>query len=194
MPLDEYVQKEFYDKMGLTKLTYNPSAKYGIENIAPTENDQYFRNGLIKGYVHDQGAAMLGGVGGHAGLFSNAFELAQLIQMNLQNGHYDGKSYFNNDSVISFFASKQDTSNRRGLGWDKPFEDGSHAGSTSYLASPYTFGHSGFTGTCTWADPKYDLVYVFLSNRIYPDASNSKLGINNYRTRIHDIVYRSIMN
>ena len=189
--LDNYIQK-LYDSMGLDYLTYNPLNKYSKDLIAPTEEDNYFRNALIEGYVHDQGAAMLGGVGGHAGLFSNAYDLAQLMQMNLQNGYYDGKNYFANDTTIAFFTKKQVQENRRGLGWDKPFEDGSREGSTSYWASSDTYGHSGFTGTCAWVDPKYNLVYIFLSNRVYPDANNKLLYQYNIRTKIHDVIYQSM--
>jgi len=171
-------------------MTYNPLLKLPREIIAPTENDNYFRKNLIWGTVHDQGAAMMGGVGGHAGLFSNANDLAILLEMNLQNGNYGGHKFFNT-SVVPEFTKRQSTHSRRGLGWDKPDPDGN--GPTSNMASAATFGHTGFTGTGAWVDPQNQLIYIFLSNRVYPDAGNSKLVKYNIRTRIHDVIYKSIV-
>ena len=172
-------------------MTYNPLDKFQPTAIAPTEIDNYFRRQLLQGTVHDQGAALCGGVGGHAGLFSNANDLAMLMQMNLQNGNYGGQQYFKK-KVVTEFAKRQSKSSRRGLGWDKPEPSGKN-GPTSNLASQNTFGHTGFTGTCVWVDPDTNLVYVFLSNRIYPDAENTKLVQYNIRTRIHDVIYKSIL-
>ncbi|MDX5347931.1 MAG: serine hydrolase, partial [Hymenobacteraceae bacterium] len=131
-----------------------------------------------------------GGVGGHAGLFSNANDLAILMQMNLQNGTYGGQKYYNSN-VVTEFSRTQFKGNRRGLGWDKADPEGN--GPTSNLASEHTFGHSGFTGTGAWVDPENNLIYIFLSNRVYPDAENTKLVKYNIRTRIHDVIYKSIM-
>ncbi|RAU82237.1 glycosyl hydrolase [Pontibacter arcticus] len=189
-PLDEFMDQNFYAPLGLSTMTYKPLLKHKQENIAPTEKDNYFRHNLLWGTVHDQGAAMLGGVAGHAGLFSNANDLAILLQMNLQNGNYGGHKYYNT-SVVPEFSKKQFINNRRGLGWDKPETDGN--GPTSALAPLSTFGHTGFTGTSAWVDPENKLIYIFLSNRVYPDAGNNKLVEYNIRTRIHDAIYKSIV-
>ncbi|RIJ42951.1 glycosyl hydrolase [Pontibacter oryzae] len=189
-PLNEFMDQNFYTPLGLSNLTYMPLLKHPREIIAPTEDDNYFRKNLIWGTVHDQGAAMMGGVGGHAGLFSNANDLAILLQMNMNNGNYGGHRYYSTD-VVSEFAEHQYKGSRRGLGWDKPALDGN--GATSSMASESTFGHTGFTGTGAWVDPGNKLIYVFLSNRVYPDASNTKLVKYNIRTRIHDVVYKAIV-
>ncbi|WP_250419121.1 MULTISPECIES: glycoside hydrolase family 3 N-terminal domain-containing protein [Pontibacter] len=189
-PIDEFLEQNIYAPLGMSTLTYNPLLKHPREIIAPTEDDNYFRKTLIWGTVHDQGAAMLGGVGGHAGLFSNANDLAKLMQMNLQNGEYGGHKFFNTH-VVSEFAKKQFKNSRRGLGWDKPAPDGN--GPTSNLASLSTYGHTGFTGTAAWVDPENNLIYIFLSNRVFPDAGNTKLVKYNIRTRIHDVIYKAIV-
>ncbi|PTX17983.1 beta-glucosidase-like glycosyl hydrolase [Pontibacter mucosus] len=188
-PIDEFLNQNFYAPLGLSTLTYTPLLRHPREIIAPTEDDNYFRKNLIRGTVHDQGAAMMGGVAGHAGLFSNANDLAILLQMNMNNGIYGGHKYFNSE-VVSEFAARQTEGSRRGLGWDKPALDGN--GPTSALASPQTFGHTGFTGTAAWTDPENKLIYIFLSNRVYPDASNNKLVKYNIRTRIHDVIYKAM--
>jgi beta-N-acetylhexosaminidase len=189
-PLDEFLQQNFYDPMGLSTMSYLPLCKFPISQIAPTEYDNYFRRTLVYGLVHDQGAAMMGGVAGHAGLFSNALDLAKLMQMNMQNGNYGDIKYFM-PGTVKRFASQQYESNRRGMGWDKPVV-GEWNSPTSAYASGKTFGHTGFTGTAAWADPEFDLVYIFLSNRIYPNAENGKLIKNNIRTRIQDLIYQSM--
>ncbi len=189
-PIEEFLQQNFYDPLGLSTLCYSPLCKYPLSLVAPTEYDNYFRKTLVDGLVHDQGAAMLGGVAGHAGLFSNALDLAKLMQMNLQDGKYGGSTYFMKGTVERF-TSQQYESNRRGIGWDKPVL-GEWNSPTSRFSSSKTFGHSGFTGTAVWVDPEFQLVYVFLSNRIYPDAENKKLIKNNIRTRIQDLIYQSI--
>ncbi|WP_345161858.1 glycoside hydrolase family 3 N-terminal domain-containing protein [Pontibacter saemangeumensis] len=189
-PLDEFMDQNFYAPLGLSTMTYKPLLKHSRDVIAPTEDDRYFRNNLIWGSVHDQGAAMLGGVAGHAGLFSNANDLAILLQMNLQNGKYGGQDYFNTN-VVPEFSKKQTNDSRRGLGWDKPEPEGN--GPTSDMAPMSTFGHTGFTGTGAWVDPENKLIYVFLSNRVFPDAGNNKLVKYNIRTRIHDVIYKAII-
>ena len=191
-PLDEFLEEQFYAPLGLRTLTYLPMKKDFYEEIAPTELDNYFRNTLICGRVHDQGAAMIGGIAGHAGLFSNANDLAILMQMNMQQGYYGGKRYFQKKTVPAF-SSQQYETNRRGMGWDKPIV-GQDAGPTSRYASHATFGHTGFTGTAAWADPEHQLIYIFLSNRVYPDADNAKLLTTNVRTRIQNVIYESIWN
>lgn len=189
-PMDEFLNQNLYNPMGMTTMGYHPLCSFPLERIAPTENDTYFRFGLVAGYVHDQGAAMLGGVAGHAGLFSNALDLAKLMQLMLQKGNYGGKNYFKPET-IELFTQKQYESNRRGLGWDKPVTD-EYGGPTSEYSSGDTFGHTGFTGTAAWVDPQFDLVYIFLSNRIHPDALNTKLISTNVRTRIQDIIYQAL--
>ncbi len=189
-PMEDFLQQNIYDPMGLSTLSYLPLCKFPQNIVAPTEHDNYFRKTLVYGLVHDQGAAMLGGVAGHAGLFSNALDLAKLMQMNLQDGSYGGQQYFMKGTVERF-TKKQYDSNRRGMGWDKPVP-GEWNSPTSRFASKSSFGHTGFTGTAAWVDPEFDLVYVFLSNRIYPDAENKKLIQKNIRTRIQDLIYQSI--
>ena len=185
-----YLNKTLYQPMGLHRLCYLPLEKFKKNEIAPTELDQYFRKHLIQGTVHDQGAAMMGGIAGHAGVFATSQELAKILQMNLQKGYYGNRIYFLDD-VISIFTKKQFENSRRAIGWDKP--DLSGYGPTSEYSSPNCFGHSGFTGTCVWVDPDYDLVYVFLSNRIHPSTSNKKLIKTDVRTRIHDAIYESLV-
>ncbi|WP_460921668.1 glycoside hydrolase family 3 N-terminal domain-containing protein [Pontibacter brevis] len=189
-PLDEFLDQNFYAPLGLSTMTYKPLLKHSRDVIAPTEDDKYFRHNLVWGSVHDQSAAMLGGVAGHAGLFSNANDLAVLLQMNLQNGYYGGHKYFNTN-VVTEFSKRNSTDSRRGLGWDKPEPEGH--GPTSDLAPMSTFGHTGFTGTGAWVDPENKLIYIFLSNRVFPDGGNNKLLKYNIRTRIHDVVYKAII-
>jgi beta-N-acetylhexosaminidase len=185
------MQDNFYTPLGLKNLMYKPLERVPASRIAPTEDDKYFRKTVIQGNVHDQGAAMLGGVGGHAGIFSNAHDLAVLMQMNLQYGYYGGTRYLL-PGTIPVFAKRQFDTNRRGLGWDKP--EGAGHGPTSYYASSNTFGHTGFTGTCAWVDPDQQIVYVFLSNRIYKDAANGKLVKLGVRTAIQDVIYKALLN
>lgn len=188
-PMAEFLDQNFYSPMGMRSMGFSPLCRFPEELIAPTELDTSWRNAHVIGMVHDQGAALYGGVAGHAGLFSNAYDLAKLMQMVLQGGTYGGLQYLE-PGVIREFITKQYLPNRRGVGWDKPTE--SPNGPTSRYASFDTFGHTGFTGTATWADPEFGLVYVFLSNRINPLASNRKLITENIRTRIHDLIYESI--
>ncbi|WP_224999481.1 glycoside hydrolase family 3 N-terminal domain-containing protein [Cesiribacter sp. SM1] len=191
-PMAEFLAQNFYEPLGLESTTYLPLSKYSITRIAPTELDNYFRNGLVYGMVHDQGAAMMGGIAGHAGIFSNATDLAVLMQMNLQDGYYGGKRYFA-PGTVERFAKAQFKGNRRGLGWDKPEMNSPH-GPTSNMASPGTFGHTGFTGTAAWVDPEFELVYIFLSNRVHPDANNTKLIRFGTRTRIMDEIYKAMQS
>ncbi|MEO1049077.1 MAG: glycoside hydrolase family 3 N-terminal domain-containing protein [Bacteroidota bacterium] len=191
-PMEDFLVQNFYDPMGLTTTCYLPLCNYPVDRIAPTEKDNYFRFNLVEGMVHDQGAALLGGIAGHAGLFSNALDLAKMMQMLLQEGQYGGSAYFEKNTIEKFTTPPY-ASNRRGIGWDKPLL-GEWYGPTSESASPKTFGHTGFTGTAVWADPEFDLIYVFLSNRIYPDATNTKLLKNNIRTRIQDVIYQAMWN
>ncbi len=180
----------FYRPLGMASSGFNPLRRFPQNTIAPTELDKEFRKTLIWGTVHDQMAAMNCGVGGHAGLFGNAYDAAKFMQMMLQGGNYGGKTYFAPET-INLFTSAASQDSRRGLGWDKP-EKGSGEHPASRYASFESFGHTGFTGTLVWADPTFNLVFVFLSNRVYPDATNNKLTTFNIRKRMHDIVYESI--
>lgn len=191
-PMDVFLEQNFYAPLGLSTLTYLPLCKFPIDRIPPTAEDDYFRHTLVHGMVHDEGAALMGGIGGHAGLFSNANDLAILMQMNLQDGKYGEQQYFQ-EGTIARFAKRQFNDNRRALGWDKPEIKGD-GGATAPEASPLTFGHLGFTGTAVWADPQYDLVFVFLSNRIHPNARNTKLLTDGIRTKIHSLIYRAMMD
>ncbi len=188
-PLNVYLTNKLFAKLG-TRLTYNPLNTMAPGLIAPTELDSTWRRGLVLGTVHDQTAALLGGVAGHAGLFGNANDLAVLLQMNLQDGYYGGQRYLP-PGVVAQFGRRVDGTTR-GLGWDKPPLEKREKAPISQYASPETYGHTGFTGNCVWVDPVYDLVFVFLSNRVYPDATNNKLTKNQMRGRIHDVVYESL--
>lgn len=190
--LDVYMDSVFYKPMGMGMMTYNPLCKFQLKRITPTERDMDFRHVLVWGTVHDQIAAMKGGVSGHAGLFSNAHDVAKMMQLQLQGGTYGGKQYLRPEIVKQFTAYQSDES-RRGLGWDKPEKRDEYNPASRY-ASQSSFGHLGFTGTIVWVDPAFDLIYVFLSNRIYPDAGNTKLADYNIRKRIQDVVYESIWN
>jgi beta-N-acetylhexosaminidase len=191
-PMEKFLSSYLYEKLGAYTTTYQPLNKFRPSKIAPTEQDRLFRKSLLIGYVHDQGAAMHGGIAGHAGLFSTANDLAKVGQMWLQKGSYGGTQYFN-PKTIEFFSSRYYRNSRRALGWDKSVP-GDPNGPTSMYASHATFGHTGFTGTCIWVDPVFNLVYIFLSNRVHPDMTNNKLIGANIRTRIHDITYQSIFD
>ncbi|GAA4315349.1 glycoside hydrolase family 3 N-terminal domain-containing protein [Nibribacter koreensis] len=187
--MPDFMEQNFYAPLGAHSLTFNPLQRFLKEQIAPTAKDSVFRKGLLQGTVHDEGAAMLGGVAGHAGLFSNANDLAILLQMDLQNGNYGGQQYFRTP-VVTEFAQSGSNNSRRAIGWDKADPDGN--GPTSEMAPVSTFGHTGFTGTGAWIDPENNIIYIFLSNRVHPDAENTKLLKYNIRTRIHDVVYQSL--
>lgn len=189
-PQHDFLQQNLYDPLGASTMGYLPLERFDPVRIVPTENDKLFRRKLLVGTVHDEGAAMLGGLAGHAGNFSSASDLLKLGQMLLQKGYYGGYQYFKPETVDYFTAKQFDTS-RRGLGWDKPVQS-DWVSPTSILASPKTFGHTGFTGTCMWIDPEFDLVYIFLSNRVYPTRNNNKLSSLNIRSRIQDVIYQSV--
>jgi len=190
--LSDIINAQLFNKLGLANTSYFPKEITSINNIAPTEIDDYFRYQEIKGTVHDMGAAMQGGVGGHAGLFSNARDVAEIMQMYLQEGLYGNKKYFDK-STINLFNNCYycDDDNRRGVGFDKPQIEGD--GPTCGCISMDSFGHSGWTGTYTWADPEEKIVYVFLSNRSYPDSKENKLLNSNIRTDIQNLIYESII-
>ena len=187
--LDQYILDQFYKPLGMQTAGFNPRNRFDKSRIVPTEEDSYFRRTLVHGYVHDQGAAMAGGVAGHAGLFASTNDLAILFQMILNKGTYGGKQYFK-PGTIEQFTAKQSNVSRRGLGFDRWDPDVSEH-YPSELASPQTFGHTGYTGTCIWVDPKYNLIYIFFSNRVYPKVT-TKLSTLKIRPRIQDIIYDAI--
>ncbi len=189
--LDVYMHDKFYRPLGLSTTVFNPW-KYGLTaRCAPTEEDAYFRQRRVQGYVHDMGAAMLGGVSGHAGLFSNANDLAKIFQMLLQKGRYFGKNYLH-PATVNRFTTRYPGSSRRGIGFDMKELNSEATQNMSPLASDKTFGHTGFTGNAVWADPEEQLIFIFLSNRTFPTMENNKLIDGNYRPRIQEIVYRAI--
>ena len=194
-PLDQYVDSVFYQPMGLQTTTFTPQYKLDVNNIPPTEDDKYFRNKEVRGHVHDMAAAMLGGVSGHAGLFSNAEDLAAIFQMLLNEGTYNNTEFLT-PSTINYFTTRYNDT-RRGIGWDmKELEtdEKKRRMNMSPLASPSTFGHLGFTGTGVWTDPAKDLIYVFLSNRTYPNMNNFRLNKHDYRPRIQSLIYNAIQH
>lgn len=191
MGQNEFVEKEIYRPLGLQTMTYLPLEKFSKKRIVPTELDKDFRKQLIHGYVHDPGAAMMGGVAGHAGLFSNATDLAALMQFLLNKGQIGDQSIIKKEIVDQFTACQFCPGNRRGIGFDKPTVSLKN-GPTCDLVSPSTFGHSGFTGTITWADPENKVNFVFLSNRVYPDADNWKITKMSVRTEIQRVIYEAL--
>ena len=193
-PLDEYVRSGVYLKLGANSLCYNPLLYYKKSDIAPTEKDEVFRRQLLQGYVHDPAAAMLGGVSGHAGLFSNANDLAKLLQMFLYKGSY-GDQQFIEPSTMDLFTSCQfcEQGNRKGLGFDKAERNPAKLDPTCHCTSELSYGHTGFTGTIFWVDPAHDLIYIFLSNRVCPDSENTVLAKTNVRPRIQKAIYDAII-
>ena len=194
-PLEQLVNTNYYAPLGANRTGYMPLRQFPKQEIVPTENDMVFRRQLLDGYVHDPGTAMLGGVCGHAGVFSNANDLAKIMQMYLQGGHYGKKVFFSKETVNLFTDSpfKEKNGNRRGIGFDKPILEKDKPGPTSKNVSPKSFGHTGFTGTIAWADPEEEIVYIFLSNRIHPDQDNMKLIEEDVRTNIQQAVYEAII-
>lgn len=188
----EYLSKDhFYNALGANNTTYLPLNHFKKERIVPTENDRIWRNQLLQGYVHDEGAALLGGIGGQAGLFSNANDVAKIMQMYLNRGEYGGTRFLKEETIEKFntcYYCEEEV--RRGVGFDKP--QLKEVGPTCGCVSMESFGHSGFTGTFAWADPVEEIVYVFLSNRIHPSAQNKKLIREGIRTEIQEIIYEAI--
>jgi len=191
---ENYLDSAFYSTMGAWSLCFNPLNRFDKSLVTPTENDLVFRKQIIHGYVHDMGAAMLGGVCGHAGLFSSANDLAKIMQMFLNGGEYGNIRYLDK-KTIEYFTRCPDckNGNRRGIGFDRPEPDTTKNGPSSRLASVTSYGHTGFTGTIAWIDPEQELVYIFLSNRIYPEITNNKLVELNVRTEIQDVIYSAII-
>ena len=184
-----YLRNNIYLPMGLRNVSYLPLNFYPKNRIIPTVDEKIFRNQLLQGYVHDQGAALLGGVGGHAGLFCNATDLASIMQLFLNKGKYAGFRFFNEKSIDEF-TRQQFQGNKRGAGFDRPSASG--GGTCAKSASQQSFGHSGFTGTLAWADPKDKVIFVFLSNRVHPDPENWKLRDMHIRTDIQEVVYQAL--
>ena len=189
--LDEVTDSLFYKPLGASRLTYNPRDKFEATSIPPTENDMIFRKRLIHGDVHDQGASMMGGVAGHAGIFSNANDLAKMFQMYINWGEYGGERFLEEEVIKEFVKCQYcEEDNRRGAGFDR--RSTASVGPTCNCVSWESFGHTGFTGTMAWADPDEDIVYIFLSNRVYPDADNKKLMRLDIRTNIQQKIYESL--
>ncbi|WP_416866047.1 MAG: glycoside hydrolase family 3 N-terminal domain-containing protein [Imperialibacter sp.] len=190
----EYLNANFYDRIGGTTLGYNAGRKYSLDRIIPTENDNYFRMTQLHGVVHDEGAAMLDGVSGHAGLFARSYDLAAMWQMYLNEGTYGGERYISPQTIEKFSVCQFcEEGNRRAIGFDKPLiEYNKRSSSVARQASPSSFGHSGYTGTFVWLDPEYDFMYVFLSNRVYPTRNSTAIYDLAVRPTIHTIVYEEM--
>lgn len=189
VPIDQYVQDNFYKPLGMQTAGFLPRNRFDRNQIVPTEQDNYFRKTLLQGYVHDQGAALAGGVSGHAGLFASANDVAIIYQMLLNKGSYGGEQYFK-PQTVDMFTAKQSAVSRRGLGFDRWDPDLSKK-YPSEMASPQTYGHTGYTGTCIWVDPSRGLVYVFLSNRVNPSVSDKLINMR-IRGRIQDVINKAI--
>lgn len=195
MTLNEYATQSFYSPLGMKSTGFLPLQKTNLDNIAATEIDNYYRNELIHGTVHDEGASVMGGIAGHAGLFSNASDLAKMYLMLLNKGKWEGKQYFKPNTVAQYTSYSTENS-RRGLGFDKPEKNNSNSKDPypCLSASPSTFGHTGFTGTCVWADPESNLLFIFLSNRVYPTRDNKAFSNLNLRPNIQEAIYKVYKN
>lgn len=191
--LNSYLHTNFYNKLGATSTTFLPLNYMSADIIAPTENDPFFRKQQIRGYVHDEGAALFGGISGNAGLFSNANDLAKLLQMWMNGGEYGGERYLSQETVDLFTKTKSSKS-RRGLGFDKPDPRNNNLSPTSPLTPISVYGHTGFTGTAIWSDPDNKLIYIFLSNRVYPERSPNRQYTLKIRERIQDEIYKAVLN
>ena len=195
-PYTTYLQKNFYGPLGCNTLGYLPTPRQFPNDFVPTEVDTLFRKDVVKGWVHDENAALLGGVSGNAGLFATAKDLAIIMQMYMQKGEYAGKRYFKEETVNEFIRVQYpENNNRRGLGFDKPLIGNDTLSlKEAYPApdvSPESFGHSGFTGTFVWADPKHEMVFIFLSNRVYPSRSHSNIYNLNIRPALQEVFYKA---
>lgn len=189
--LNTFVQENFFSRLGSTTTTYNPLTKFGKEQIVPTEKDDFLRKQLVQGYVHDEGAAFMGGISGNAGLFSNANDIAKLYQMWLNKGTYGGEEYLSTKTCQVFMNTKSGIS-RRGLGFDKPEPNTAKSSPTSPSTPASTYGHTGFTGTCFWIDPDNNLIYIFLSNRVNDKRTHKAISSLNIRSRIQEEIYWAI--
>lgn len=191
-PMEEFVDEQFYQPMGLRRTGFHPLGFIRDGNIAPTENDRYFRKQVLKGYVHDQTAALFGGNGGNAGLFSTASEVNALLTMLMHGGSYNGRTYLSEKTVQQFVTTcRIHNCQRRGLGFDTPSFPAPNPVLPAQAGSR-TFGHQGFTGTVFWCDPDADLIYIFLSNRVYPDAEPNRLSQSRLRLLVHEEIYKAL--
>lgn len=190
--LDDYLNKNFFGPLSLRYTMFNPLTKIPISQIAPSELDDYWRFQEVRGTVHDMGAAMLGGIAGHAGLFTNARESAIIMQMLMNGGIYGGKRYLKPSTILQF-TQRHPRSSRRAIGFDMKELDHSKSMNMSEFASEWTFGHTGFTGTAAYADPVHNIVFVFLSNRTYPDMNNNRLNRKDYRSKIQSVIYKALI-
>jgi CubicO group peptidase (beta-lactamase class C family) len=193
MPLDEYVKKTFYEPLGMRSTGFKPREHFSLDRIAPTAQEPIFRRQLIRGDVHDPGSALFGGVAGHAGLFSDAHDLAILLQLLLNGGTINGKTLLKKETIDYFSAYHSDIS-RRGLGFDKPEKDNATRKDPypCLSVSSKAYGHTGFTGIGVWADPKYDLLYLFFSNRVNPKEDNGMISTLSIRGRIQETIYQAM--
>lgn len=188
MPMEAYLQREFYEPMGLEHTGYLPLRRFAKSEIVPSNKDRFLRKETLQGFVHDEASAFFGGLGGNAGLFSTARDVARVYQMLLNGGEIDGQRYLSKETC-QLFTTETSKISRRGLGFDKPDADDPKKGNCAPAAPAEVYGHTGFTGTCAWVDPVNELVYVFLSNRIYPDVTNRKLNQLHIRERIQGAIY-----
>jgi CubicO group peptidase (beta-lactamase class C family) len=188
--LDYFVEEELRKPLGMNSFGYNPLKRIAQENIAPTSYDRFLRKNITWGEVNDNAAALTGGVGGHAGLFSNAMDIAIFSQMLVQKGNYGGIQFFE-ENTVKTFTKRQFPQSRRGAGWDKAIPGNLQPAGK---LSPFeTFGHRGFTGTCFWIDPVNEIIFIFLCNRVYPTANNWKLNKSGLREQINDIIHTAVM-
>jgi CubicO group peptidase (beta-lactamase class C family) len=192
MDLDAYTQKTFYKPMGMQSTGFLPLGKTNSNNIAATEVDDYYRHELIRGSVHDEGASTMGGIAGHAGLFSNASDLAKLYLMLMNNGKWEGQQYLQPNTIVNYTGYQNES--RRGLGFDKPEKNNKSRKDPYPSLSPSaaTFGHTGFTGTCVWADPENGILYIFLSNRVFPTRDSKVFNALNLRPNIQEAIYTAL--
>ena len=188
MPMEAYLQREFYEPMGLEHTGYLPLRRFAKSEIVPSNKDHFLRKETLQGVVHDEASAFFGGLAGNAGLFSTARDVARVYQMLLNGGEIDGQRYLSKETC-QLFTTETSKISRRGLGFDKPDADDPKKGNCAPAAPAEVYGHTGFTGTCAWVDPVNELVYVFLSNRIYPDVTNRKLNQLHIRERIQGAIY-----
>ncbi len=190
---ETYVKEHIYRPLGASSITYNPARFYPIDSMVPTEIDTFFRKMPLRGVVHDEGAAMMLGVSSNAGLFGTTLDLAKIMQMYLWRGRYGGRQYISANTMELFTSCHYcNQGNRRGLGFDKPVLSDKANGSTALDASPHSFGHAGYTGTFAWADPDTGLLFIFMSNRVYPTRNNRKLYQLNVRPLLHQVLYDAI--
>lgn len=191
MPMDAYLQREFYEPMGLERTGYLPLRRFDKSEIVPSNKDRFLRKETLQGFVHDEGSAFCGGTAGNAGLFSTAAEVARIYQMLLNGGEIDGQRYLSKETCQLFTTGLSKIS-RRGMGFDRPDTKNTDKGNCASCVPAEVYGHTGFTGTCVWVDPVNQLVYVFLSNRVYPDVTNRKLSRLDIRERIQEAIYRAM--